>query len=175
MTGPGTRAAFESALRETLSTAPREGSATRPSQNELLDLQSALRIVEGRSQTVLEAAELVLLASGTAALEAMLAKRPMVVGYRIAALTHALVKGLGMMRTERYSLPNILAGRELVAERMQGDCTAEKLAMALEALHGDPAHVAALQPAYLQLHESLRAPTADAAASALLDLLPRHR
>ncbi|MCK7592628.1 lipid-A-disaccharide synthase [Pseudomarimonas salicorniae] len=172
MTGPRTRDAFEQALRETLSSAPREERPDRPSQAELWSLQRSLRIVEGRSQGVLEAAELVLLASGTAALEAMLAKQPMVVGYRIAALTHALVMGLGMMRTTHYSLPNILAGRELVAERMQGDCTPSRLAEALLALHSDPTRRAALDPEFRRLHEALRAPEPDAAARALLDPLP---
>ena len=175
MTGPRTRAAFEQALREAAVAAPTEADVARPSQAELCALQRELRIVEGRSQQVLEAAELVLLASGTAALEALLAKRPMVVGYRIAALTHALVKGLGLMRTERYSLPNILAGRELVAERMQGDCTPDKLAAALGELLPTDRSMARLAPAYRALHESLQAPHPDAAAAALVELLEDPR
>ena len=172
MTGPRTRAAFEHSLQQTLDRAPVRGSAEQPSQSELLSLQQALHLVEGRSQTVLAAAEMVLLASGTAALEAMLAKQPMVVGYRIAALTYWLVKGLRLMRTEHYSLPNVLAGRELVAERMQADCTPAQLAAALLALHHDPEQRAGLVPEYRRLHETLRAPQPDAAARAVIDLLP---
>jgi lipid-A-disaccharide synthase len=172
MTGPRTRAAFEHSLQQVLDRAPTQGSAEQPSQSELLSARQVLQIVEGRSQTVLEAAEMVLLASGTAALEAMLAKQPMVVGYRIAAVTYWLVKGLRLMRTEHYSLPNVLAGRELVAERMQADCTPAQLACALLALHRDPAQRASLIPEYRRLHETLLAPQPDAAARAVLDLLP---
>lgn len=175
MTGPRTREAFELALRETLSRAPSEAGPERASQAELWALQRDLRIVEGRSQPVLEAAELVLLASGTAALEAMLAKRPMVVGYRIAALTHALVKGLGLMRTDLYSLPNILAGHELVAERMQHDCTPSRLAEALGQLLPAEEAAARLAPRYRALHASLHAPRPDAAAQALVELLDSAR
>ena len=83
------------------------------------------------------ASDVVLLASGTAALEAMLAKRPMVVGYRISALTYRLVMGLGLMKVNRYSLPNVLANEPIVPELMQDDCTPEKLAAAVQAWFDD--------------------------------------
>jgi len=95
------------------------------------------RLLDGQAHRAMMAADVVLLASGTAALEAMLAKRPMVVGYHIAPFTHALVKGLGMLKTNLYALPNVLAGRMLVPERMQRDCTPEKLADAVIALFRD--------------------------------------
>ena len=88
------------------------------------------------SHQAMIAADAVLLASGTAALEAMLAKRPMVVAYRLAPLTYHLVKLLGLLRTDVYSLPNILAGRPIVPELMQDACTPAALAGALApALH----------------------------------------
>src|SRR6202008_4731928 len=90
-----------------------------------------IRIVAGDAHTAMIAADAVLLASGTAALEAMLAKRPMLVAYRLAPLSYRLVRLLGLLRTKVYSLPNILAGKPVVAELMQGDCTPENLAAAL--------------------------------------------
>ncbi len=122
------------------------------------------------SHLALFAADAVLLASGTAALEAMLAKRPMVVAYRIAPLTYRIVKGLGLLKTTHYSLPNILAGREIVPERMQHDCTPTALAEALAPMlhHGaDPALLAEFE----RLHHELRRDASHAAADAIDALL----
>ena len=99
----------------------------------------------------------------------------MVVAYRIAPLTHALVKGLGLLKSEYYSLPNILAGKDLVPERMQRDCTGPRLAAAVARLLEDPAAAAAQRAAFPALHAALRAPdgatAADAAAGAALELI----
>ncbi len=91
-----------------------------------------VHVIDGRAHEAMIAADAVLVVSGTAALEAMLAKRPMVVAYRLAWLTHRIVTGLGLLKVERYSLPNHLAGRELVRELMQDACTPAALADALE-------------------------------------------
>ena len=129
------------------------------------------RILDGRAHEAMIAADAVLLASGTAALEALLAKRPMVVGYRIAPLTHFIVKRLGLLKVDRYSLPNVLADDRLVPELMQDDCTADKLAAALLPYFADPSVAAALQPRYRQIHESLRRDASAAAADAVAELL----
>jgi lipid-A-disaccharide synthase len=133
------------------------------------DLQP--RILDGHAHDAMIAADAVLLASGTAALEALLAKRPMVVGYRIAPLTHFIVKRLGLLKVDRYSLPNVLANDRLVPELMQHDCTGEKLAAALLPYFADPNAAAALQPRYRLIHESLRRDASAAAADAVAELL----
>jgi lipid-A-disaccharide synthase len=131
----------------------------------------ALHLIDGRAHEAMIAADVVLLASGTATLEALLAKRAMVVGYRIAALTHAIVRGLGLMKTDRFSLPNALAGEMLVPELMQHDCTADRLAAAVLAWMQDPQRLAAIEPRFLAIHQSLRRDASARAAEAIAELL----
>jgi lipid-A-disaccharide synthase len=134
-------------------------------------LSLVLRTIVGHARTLMVASDVVLLASGTATLEGMLAKRPMVVGYRIAALTHAIVRGMGMLKVDRYSLPNVLAGDTIVPELMQGDCTPDKLAAAVLHWMRDPAAVAALQPRFRALHAQLRCDASARAADAVAELV----
>jgi lipid-A-disaccharide synthase len=123
-------------------------------------------LIDGQAHRAMMAADVVLLASGTAALEAMLAKRPMVVGYRIAPLTHALVKGLGMLKTNLYALPNVLAGKMLVPELMQHDCTPEKLAEAVVGLFRDTARRDELTQDFERMHLALHKGGGAAASAA---------
>ena len=134
-------------------------------------LSAALRTIIGHARTLMIASDVVLLASGTATLEAMLAKRPMVVGYRIAAITHAIVKGMGMLKVDRYALPNVLAGDTLVPELMQDDCTPGKLSGAVLHWLRDPAAVATLQPRFRELHVQLRRDASARAADAIAGLV----
>ena len=130
-----------------------------------------VRVLDGDAHAALIAADVVLLASGTAALEALLAKRPMVVAYRISAFTYRIVMGLGLMNINRYSLPNVLANEPIVPELMQEDCTEDKLADALLGWFSDSEARATLQPRYLAIHERLRGGGSRAAADAVAGLL----
>ena len=131
----------------------------------------AIRVVDGDAHAAMIAADAVLLASGTAALEAMLAKRPMVVAYRLAPLSYRLVTMLGLLRTSVYSLPNILAGKQVVPELMQQACTPDNLAAALLPLLYTRALDAATLHVFSELHESLRAHPGQDAAAAIADLV----
>jgi lipid-A-disaccharide synthase len=128
------------------------------------------RLFDGRARALMVASDTVLLASGTATLEAMLAKRPMVVGYRVAPLTYAVVKSLGLLKVDRYALPNVLAGDDVVPELMQHDCTPERLAAAVLDSLRDPARAAALQPRFRELHRQLRRDASTQAAAAIANL-----
>lgn len=91
-------------------------------------IDDRVRILDGRSQEAMIAADAVLLASGTAALEAMLLARPMVVAYAFRGLTYAMLKRTDLGRMTSYSLPNVLAGETLVPELIQDEANPEALA-----------------------------------------------
>ncbi len=142
-------------------------------------------LLQGHAHEAMLAADVVLLASGTATLEAMLAKRPMVVGYRVSALSYRIARALRMIKTDVYSLPNILSrasgmgNTPLVPELMQDQCTAENLAAATLALFGDSTRRSQIVAAFERLHLDLRGDcagnAADRAATAIAELLVGKR
>ncbi|PJC86607.1 lipid-A-disaccharide synthase [Vibrio sp. HA2012] len=124
-------------------------------------------LVEDTARHVIQASDAVLLASGTVALECMLVNRPMVVGYRVNRLTAMIAKRL--VKTEFVSLPNILAGREVVKEFLLEACTAENLAREAERLlSGDNSE---MQTLFTQMHQQLRKNADEQAAAAVLKLI----
>lgn len=154
---------------------PAANPACRELIESLLPASSLANVVllDGQAHAAMVASDVVLLASGTAALEAMLAKRPMVVGYRISALTYRIVMALGLMKVNRYSLPNVLANEPIVPELMQRDCTPENLAEAVMHWFRLPDARATLLPRYLAIHERLRRDASSSAADAVAELLSR--
>lgn len=128
-------------------------------------------LLDGDAQKAMIASDVVLLASGTAALEAMLCKRPMVIGHRIAPSTHAIVRGMGLLKSRFVSLPNVLAGEALVPELLQDDCTAPKLRDAVLAWLRDPEAAITLRPRFRALHEALRRDASVRAADAVAELV----
>jgi lipid-A-disaccharide synthase len=134
-----------------------------------------ITLVEGRSREVLAAADLVLTASGTATLEGLLLKRPMVVGYRVHPLTYQLVTQLRLVKVPYVAMANLLVGRALAPEFLQGRCRPELLAPALLAFLDDPARMRQVQAEYLRVHESMRHNAARTAALAILELVQGAR
>ena len=150
---------------------PAANAHCRAAIDAILGDAPAFRVIDGRAQQIMIASDAVLLASGTAALEAMLCKRPMVVGHRIAPLTYRIVRLFGLLRSAHVSLPNVLAGEALVPELLQDDCTPGNLHAALLHWFRDDAAVAALQPRFLALHEALRRDASARAADAVAQLM----
>lgn len=131
----------------------------------------AVRLVDGRSHEVMLASDALIMASGTAALEGLLAQRPMVVAYKVSGLTYFIAKTIGLVKVDRYSLPNILSGESLVPELMQHDCRPAPIATEMLALLQSPARLDAMLPRFREIHRSLRNDSSRAAATAVVELL----
>jgi len=125
----------------------------------------------GHAQDAMIAADGVIVASGTATLECALLKRPMVITYRMPALSWTLMKRKSYQ--PYYGLPNILCERFVVPELLQEEATPENLAQALLNLVQDKTAVATLEATFLTLHRSLKQNTAEKAAAAILPFLER--
>ena len=134
-------------------------------------------LLDGNARAAMITAEATLLASGTAALEAMLCKSPMVVGYRMKPFTYFLAKRL--VKTKYVSLPNLLADEMLVPELIQEDCNPTKLAEKLSLyLSEDKSAVQnrhVLLQRFAELHQRIQCNADQQAAQAVIDLLePSH-
>ncbi|MFP5426492.1 MAG: lipid-A-disaccharide synthase [Gammaproteobacteria bacterium] len=128
-----------------------------------------LTLLDGQSHQALAACDAVLIASGTATLEAMLYKRPMVVAYRLAPLTYWILKRL--VKSPYVSLPNLLAQRLLVPELLQDAATSEALAQTLAPLVADGSQQT---ESFDQIHRTLRRDASNQAAEAVLALLEQR-
>ena len=136
---------------------------------EVLELSLPVTIVQGRSREVMAASDAVLLASGTATLEAMLLKKPMVVGYRLSDFSYKILSR--MVQAPHVALPNLLARRELVPELLQNAATPEALGAAALSQLEDTSKREQLIDAFTELHLTLRQNADEQAAKAVAALL----
>jgi lipid-A-disaccharide synthase len=133
-------------------------------------VRDRVTLIEGNAQQVMAASDVVLLASGTATLEATLVKRPMVVAYRLSVLTTFLLKTLKLFKAPFFAQPNLLAGRQVVPEYFNDEVRADVLG---------PAVLAQLRRAdrdqlvqtFASIHETLRQDASARAAEAILELI----
>ena len=123
----------------------------------------------GHSREVMAAADVILLASGTATLEAMLLQRLMVVSYRVSRLSYWLMRLFA--HVSLVAMPNNLAGRHLVPELLQHDATPEQLGRALERLLARPLYAREALKSFAQLGDKLRGNAAARAAQAVVEVL----
>ncbi len=130
-----------------------------------------LMLVDGRAREVMAAADVVLLASGTASLEAMLLKRPMVVAYRMAPFSYWLAKRL--LKVSSVSLPNLLADDILVPELLQDEATPDQLGQAVLYYLENPHAAAEVMERFKEIHRELRQGASQQAARAVLELIGR--
>lgn len=147
-------------------------NAKRREQFEQIKAQVApdltVHLLDGQAREAMIASDAALLASGTAALECMLAKCPMVVGYRMKPFTFWLAKRL--VKTPYVSLPNLLAGREVVKELLQEECQPQALAAALEPLLANSETRHEMHDLFRELHQRIRCNADEQAADAVLEL-----
>ena len=127
-----------------------------------------LLLLDGQSREAMTAANAVMLASGTAALEAMLLKRPMLVCYKLAFLSYQIISR--MRKVPWFSLPNLLSGRALVEELVQEEVSEDALIKRAHALL-DAENDAALMDTYRSIHMQLRGDASGRAADAILSIL----
>lgn len=154
---PHLRSALERLLQETKHTHP----------------EIQIYLVDGMADEVLESSDVVLIASGTATLQAALWKKPMVISYKVPWLTAQIMKRQGYL--PYVGLPNILCGEFVVPELLQDDATPEKLSKALQDWLNNPVKVSSLKERFAQLHESLRRPTGLLVAQAVAQTIANHK
>lgn len=130
------------------------------------------RLVDN-SHDAISAADLVVLSSGTATLETLLLRRPMIVGYRLAALTYAIASR--MVKIPFVALPNLLAGRQLVPEYIQNDLTVEKVRDGIVSQLSGAVNHEALMIEFERIHKSIRLDASEQAATAVTGLIESAR
>lgn len=134
-----------------------------------------ITLIDGQARTAMIAADVVLTASGTATLEALLLGRAMVVAYRLNALTYWIVKRFNLVRIPYVAMANLLAEEALAPEFIQHAATPGALADALSELIESPERIKQIQQRYQQLHRQLQQDSSRKAAEAVLSLVEQRR
>jgi lipid-A-disaccharide synthase len=128
----------------------------------------AVQLVDGKSQLCMAASDVVLMTSGTTTLEAMLLKKPMVVAYKMAKLSYAIISRL--LKVPYVSLPNLLANKKLVPEFLQEAATVENLGQALLDVFNNPVQVQEMQQQFAAIHKDVQRDASRCAARAIVAL-----
>jgi lipid-A-disaccharide synthase len=130
-----------------------------------------VHIIDGQAQTALIAADVALVASGTASLEAALCKRPMVVVYRLGAMTAWVLRRLNLVKVKFFAQPNLLADRRVVGEYFQEEIVPESIGAELLMWLEDAERRSGLEREFSRIHADLRRDAGTRAAQAILALL----
>ena len=154
--------------------APMASAATRQIFSRVLERDAPdleVQLIEGQATAALSAANVVLVASGTASLEAALCKRPMVVVYRLGALTGWMLTHFNLVKTKFFAQPNLLADRRVVGEYFQDQIIPESIGAELLMWLDDTERRSALEREFTRIHSDLRRGAGTRAAQAILELL----
>jgi lipid-A-disaccharide synthase len=128
-----------------------------------------IKLLDGQSKYAMQAADAILLASGTATLEGMLYKKPMVVGYKLKAASYWIFKTFFTFNIKYFSLPNLLADEELVPEFLQNECSVDNLTSALMPMLTTNNEV--LKSRFYAIHKQIRLNASEQAAKAVAELI----
>lgn len=152
---------------------PAANAARREQIETLLEQAPDLPVtlVDGESRTVMAAADVILMSSGTATLEGLLVGKPMVVGYRVGKVTYAIARRL--VKSEFVSLPNLLCREAMVPELIQDDLSCDAIVAEVNRWLDNPAQAQALVSRFQAVHEQLRGGASEKAADAVSQLLER--
>lgn len=140
------------------------------SQLEVAGVRDAFRLLDGDSERAMMSADVVLLASGTAALESALYAKPTVAAYRVAAMTALIVRAFGLLKVDRFTLPNLLTKEPYIPEFIQEKATPDAIATAVVELLGDDRRRAEIAARFAKLRSELARDASRSAANAVLDL-----
>ena len=140
------------------------------SQLRTAGVRDAFTLLDGDSDTAMMAADVVLLASGTAALESALYTKPTVAAYRVAGMTASIVRAFGLLKIDRFTLPNLLTKEPYIPEFIQENATADAIANAVIRLLGDDERRALVAARFAKLRTELARDASRSAAKAVLDL-----
>jgi lipid-A-disaccharide synthase len=154
--------------------APMASAATRQIFSRVLKQDAPsieVQMIDGQATTALAAANVVLVASGTASLETALCKRPMVVVYRLGALTGWVLMRFNLVKSKFFAQPNLLADRRVVGEYFQRQIVPESIGAELLMWLDDTERRSALEQEFSRIHADLRRGAGTRAAQAILDLL----
>jgi lipid-A-disaccharide synthase len=129
-----------------------------------------IKLIDGKAESAIAAADVVLLASGTASLQTALLGRPMVAAYKLSPLTHLLQRWFKLVKVKHFAMPNLLTGEPMVPEFLQGEATPQALADALADLLDDAERRADIHEKFLALRADLARGAQQRAAKAILEL-----
>jgi lipid-A-disaccharide synthase len=158
--------------------APMASAATREIFAQVLQRvapEVEVQLLDGQAQTALIAADVALVASGTASLEAALCKRPMVVVYRLGAMSAWIIRRLNLVKSKFFSQPNLLADRRVVGEYFQEQIVPESIGAELLMWLDDSGRRAILEHEFMGIHVELKRDASARAAQAIMALLQARR
>jgi len=184
MASAATREMFAQALERQAAARERQPAAgerqpaageRQPAAGERQPPPLKVRLIDGQAQTALIAADVVLVASGTASLEAALCKRPMVVVYRLGWMTAWILRRLHLVKSKFFAQPNLLADRRVVGEYFQEQIVPESIGAELLMWLDDAERRGALEREFSRIHADLRRDAGARAAQAILTLVNSRR